>query len=144
MIIKRVDEGYIQCKQFENESVKRERDPLTFMELFICTASMLLVLSSLIFYSWRSLEHLRSQYELRAMENRLKELKEENQKLLLEAEYLSSPERIHRIASHEIGLESTDPARIFVLDNRKEIGIARIHIAKKAESKNTALNQGID
>ena len=144
MIIRRVDEGYIQCKQFENENVKRERDPLTFVELFTITVSMVLVLCSLIFYSWRSLDYLRNQYELRALENNLKDLKQENQKLLLEMEYLSSPERIHRIASQAIGLVPTDPGRIFVLDNRKEVGSARLHIAKKSESKDTVFNAGID
>jgi cell division protein FtsL len=135
MIIKRVDEGYIQCKQFENENIRRERDPLTFIELFICTVSMLLILCSLIFYSWRSLEYLRSQYELRSLENQVKELKEENQKLLLEMEYLSSPEKINYKAFQEVGLVPTEPERIIVLDPGQESISGRVRIAVKSDTK---------
>ncbi|OGF62378.1 MAG: hypothetical protein A2Y62_17165 [Candidatus Fischerbacteria bacterium RBG_13_37_8] len=131
MIVRRIDAAYIQSKQFENEELKKERDPLTFMELFICTISMLIILTGLIFYSWRSLEQLRSQYELRDLENTLRQLKAENQKLILEVEYLSSAERIDQIVVKDMGLKPTELNRIIMIKEPQGVKGEQLRLAKK-------------
>lgn len=131
MIIKRVDAAYIQSKQFENDEISIKRDAFTFVELFICMLIMMIILSGLIFYNWMNLEFLRNQYELRALEARLRQLKDENQKLILEAEYLSSIDRIDKVVVKEFDLRPTDLSRIIILPNSGWVSDESIHLAKK-------------
>lgn len=131
MIIKRVDAAYIQSKQFENDEIGIKRDAFTFIELFICMLMMVIILAGLIFYNWMNLEFLRNQYELRALEAKLKVLKDENQKLILESEYLSSIDRIDKIVVKEFNLKPTDLSRIIILTNSGQEPSESIHLAKK-------------
>lgn len=131
MIIKRVDAAYIQSKQFENDEISIKRDAFTFVELFICMLIMMIILSGLIFYNWMNLEFLRNQYELRALEARLRQLKDENQKLILEAEYLSSIDRIDKVVVKEFDLRPTDLSRIIILPNSGWASDESVHLAKK-------------
>lgn len=133
MIVKKIDWAYAQSKMFENEDVKKKRDPLTFVELKMLLISAIIILGSLIFYTWFSLEYIRNQYELRNLETQLINLKKENQKLALEKEYLSSTEKIQEIASSILGLAPTEAERIFILNEKNLPTQEKIFIAKKED-----------
>ncbi len=138
MIVRKIDWVYAQSKMFENENVRKERDPLTFIELRRLLISAIIIMLGLLFYSWVSLEYIRNQYELRNLEKQLSSLKEENQKLILEKEYLSSTEKIQEIASSNLNLSPTEVERIFILNKKDSTNSKEIFIAKK-ENKDSLL-----
>jgi cell division protein FtsL len=131
MIVKQLEVAYIQNEQFENENVRGRIDNTKFIELFIFTLIMVVVLSGLLFYSWVNYEYIRNQYELRALEDRLRELKYENQKLRLEEGYLSSVDRIEKMVIKELQLRPTDISRIVIIPDVNNSGEKSIYIAQK-------------
>jgi len=136
MIVRKIDWVYAQSKMFENEDMKKERDPLTFIELRRLLISAIIIMIGLLFYSWISLEYIRNQYELRNLEKQLSILKEENQKLILEKEYLSSTKKIQELASFNLNLFPTEAERIFILNKKDSTDSKEIFIAKKDNKDN--------
>lgn len=74
-----------------------------------------LVFGISLFFVWSRIQVFQFEYAISSLESELREGRQENRKLRLEAASLRNPSRIERLARNKLGLRLPDPAQIITV-----------------------------
>lgn len=88
-----------------------------FLKYLLWTFCFLLLI---FIYSWQNIKVADMEYRLKKLEDKLYNLKMENKKLETEVSFLSSPERIGKLAVDKLGLVPVNGNNIIWIANFKE------------------------
>jgi len=88
-----------------NAYLVRQRDRRRRRELGIVVLTVLPLAVALLSYVWIDVQLLDIGYEIHRLERALLEEQQRERRLLMEASYLSGPERVEERARGELGLE---------------------------------------
>jgi len=82
---------------------------------------LMLVFGVLFFYLWEQVEIMKLGYRIDELNKKREKLLEEKRRLSLEKAFLSSPERIERIAKTKLGMRYPKPEEVIIIgeENRK-------------------------
>jgi cell division protein FtsL len=101
-------------RQTQNSRVVREVDPRASRNLWLLLGLVAGLVAGLALYAWPRLQAQRLDDRAAQMQRERERLVEQNRKLRLERASLENLERVHTIATRELGLSTPEPERIFV------------------------------
>ena len=96
---------YVVRRPVPNAYLVRQRDRRRRRELGIVVLTVLPLAAALLSYVWIDVQLLDIGYEIHRLERALTEEQKKERRLLMEASYLSGPERVEERARRELGLE---------------------------------------
>ncbi|MEE8138273.1 MAG: hypothetical protein V3R89_05715 [Thermoanaerobaculia bacterium] len=99
-----------------NSYLVRQRDRKRRRELALLLLATLPVALGLLGYVWLNLELLDIGYEIHRLERTLEAEEQLHRKLLMEAAYLASPQRIEARASEELGMVPASLEQLIFLE----------------------------
>ena len=111
-----VDFEYQIRKDVRNNPIVREVDHQRHRELWRWMAIGGFLVGVLLFSSWQHFVILQNGYEVEKLQKERAELEEIHRKLRLEIETLRAPQRIHRIATEELGMVPASPDTSVVIE----------------------------
>jgi cell division protein FtsL len=101
---------YYTVKCIDNSRLSRAASPARARDFWRRVAAAAAVSACLLFYAWQHFECIQIRYQVEQLETQRAQAMEENQKLQLTAEALSSRKRVDLIARNELGLTVSAPA----------------------------------
>ncbi len=105
---------YTQRKPIENVHIVRERDRRRFRELLAVFSLGVPVGLFLLLFTWQNLEVIRLGHEVTRLQKIRKEIGDENKRLRLSLDRVSSLESVEKRAG-SLGFARTDPAAIVMV-----------------------------
>ncbi len=109
---------YVDNRPVENFFLVRERDRRRWRELAWVLFGLLPVALALLGYTWIHLEVRKAGYRIEELEGRVAELQRTERQLELEAAYLTSLERIEKVARQQLGMFKPRLEQYLFLDER--------------------------
>lgn len=103
---------YLVRRPVENDFLVRERERRWIRELLRVLLLVAPLGLALLAYTWVHLERLDSAFRIRELEQRLHDLERQERQLRLEWAYLSSPERVERLAVERLELAPPRPDQV--------------------------------
>lgn len=100
---------YYTVKHIDNSRLSRAASPARNRDFWQRVAAGAAIAGCLLFYAWQHFECIQIRYQLESLETVRAQALEENQKLHLTAEALSSRKRVDLIARNELGLTVSTP-----------------------------------
>src|SRR5262249_39511498 len=102
-----------------NARLVKEKDRARARELRMLAIYGAAIVVPLLVYVWQRVEFLRISYQVEALKKEREDLQEQNKRLVVERSFLLSPDRIERVARHDLGLvdpPAGDVRRVAVID----------------------------
>ena len=102
-----------------NARMVKEKDRARARELRKLAIYGAAIVVPLLVYVWQRVEFLRISYQVEALKKDRGDLQEQNKRLVVERSFLLSPDRIERLARHDLGLVDPPPGdvrRVAVID----------------------------
>jgi cell division protein FtsL len=106
-------------KLIDNSRVVRQADPRTNRELLGLLVLVGLVVVGLVFYAWPHFAARETGNATNRLSQERDRLLEENRKLRLEKASLEDLNRVERIATRKLGLETPPPEQVIVVERPK-------------------------
>ena len=107
---------YAQKKSIENAHIVRERDRQRFRELFAVLTLGIPIGLFLLLFTWQNLEVIRLGHEVSNLQNRRKQIENDNKGLQLQLDHLTSLRSVEQKAN-ALGFERTDPRTVVMVEN---------------------------
>jgi len=100
--------------EIHNNGIKCVIDTRTLSELLRTIIAFAMIIGALLFYSWVHTQIVTTGYESHTLSEREASLREDEKNLILEHETLTKPQRIHGIATYDLGMVKLQPSQIIL------------------------------
>jgi cell division protein FtsL len=100
--------------EIHNNGIKCVIDTRTLSELLRTIIAFGMIIGALLFYSWVRTQIVYTEYESQTLSEREASLREDEKNLILAYETLTSPQRIYRIATRDLGMVKLQPNQIIL------------------------------
>jgi len=120
---------YYTVKRIDNSRLSRAASPARARDYWRRVAAGAAIAACLLFYAWQHFQCIQIRYQLEQLEILRAQATQENQKLHLTAEALSSRKRVDLIARNELGLTVSSPPMNTPVESPGEPVLAQARLA---------------